>query len=251
MSDTKLQKPLISIITVNYNEKNIERTLKSIVTQTFQDFEWIIIDGGSNPETLSIINKSKNRINILISEKDDGVYDAMNKGIKISGGSWLIFMNAGDSFYENTSLEKIFSKYITAIQQKDIIYCDSIYHTIDNIKYKPVFPDKLDSKFWYESCISHQSSFIKRELFEKYGLYDKTYKISADLEKWLLFKQKKCKFYHIKEIVSNYYTDGISSVNESREYERKLILNKYGIKKPKPGIKRQMQEFISKITCSH
>ena len=170
MSDTKLQKPLISIITVNYNEKNIERTLKSIVTQTFQDFEWIIIDGGSNPETLSIINKYKNRINILISEKDDGVYDAMNKGIKISGGSWLIFMNAGDSFYENTSLEKIFSKYITAIQQKDIIYCDSIYHTIDNIKYKPVFPDKLDSKFWYESCISHQSSFIKRELFEKYGI---------------------------------------------------------------------------------
>ena len=240
------KEPLISIITVNYNEKNIERTLKSILAQTFQDFEWIVVDGGSNEETLNIINKYKDRIDILFSEKDNGVYDAMNKGIKVSNGRWLIFMNAGDSFYEAVSLEKIFKKYSFILRNKDIIYCDSIYHTIDSVEYKPIFPDKLNSEFWHNSCISHQSTFIRKELFNKYGLYDETYKISADLEKLLLFKQKKCKFHHIKEIISNYYTDGISAIDESREYERKLILDKYKIKAPKP-IAKKIKNFIKKI----
>ena len=96
----------LSIITICYNEPNIEKTCESIINQTWQDFEWIVIDGGSTDGTLEILNKYKTRINKLISEPDKGIYNALNKGIKFAKGEWLNFMNGGDRFCDNLVLEK-------------------------------------------------------------------------------------------------------------------------------------------------
>ena len=110
----------LSIITVCLNEKNIERTCKSIVSQTFADFEWIVIDGKSNRNTLNKIKKYKNKISVFISEPDAGIYDAMNKGILSATGDYISFMNAGDTYFSKYALEKVFSKP----KDQDIIYGD-------------------------------------------------------------------------------------------------------------------------------
>ncbi len=222
--------PVLSIITVCYNEKEVERTCKSITEQTFKDFEWIVIDGGSNAETLKILEKYKFKMDFFVSEKDTGIYNAMNKGIAQAKGIWLNFMNAGDAFFENTSLEKLFFKNANSFKKNDVVYCNSLSHKDNGKTYTTSFYKKLDYPFWCENCISHQASFIKKELFEKFGPYSEEYKISGDLDKWLLFLSKGCKFKHLKNVVANYYENGISARNtELREKERKTILDKYFI----------------------
>jgi len=220
--------PILSIITVCYNEKEMERTCKSITEQTFQDFEWIIKDGGSNGETLGIIEKYKKRADIFISKKDTGIYNAMNKGIELAKGKWLLFMNGGDSFFEKTTLEKIFTEEKKAFKNADIVYCASNFHEADGRHYIREFKEKLDCDFWSKDCLCHQSSFIKKELFDKFGPYTEEFKISGDLEKWILFQKKGCKFKRLKNIVSNYYKIGLSAQNEELcKKEREIILDRY------------------------
>lgn len=218
------KKPVLSIITVCYNEKNVERTCKSIAEQTFQNFEWIVIDGGSNPETLKILEKYKNRIHVFVSEKDTGVYNAMNKGIERSSGAWLNFMNAGDTFSDNKVLEEIFKGAANNLKDKngfkdffaDVLYGRSTSYNEDGTSILQKFPTgcKLNHTFWQSNCLNHQACFFKKELFEKYGPYDEKYKIRADFEKMLRFLKNGCKFLDLKILVSNFYTDGMSSKNK-------------------------------------
>ena len=148
-----MTQPLLSVITICYNEKQIERTCQSIVNQTWQDFEWIVVDGGSTDGTLDILNKYRNRINILISEPDEGIYDAQNKGIKLAHGQYLNFMNGGDAFYNSTVLEKVFKD---KDQTADVLY--GKYCTIDNQRLLVLMhPKKFDSSYWLEHCLNHQS----------------------------------------------------------------------------------------------
>lgn len=218
----------LTVITVCYNEKEVERTCKSIINQTFQNFEWIVIDGGSNKETLETLNKYKNRMNIFVSEKDTGIYNAMNKGIALSEGKWLNFMNAGDTFFEDETLEKIFVKNILFLKDTDVIYCDSFYHGNDGSIKAGNFPEKLNYAFWNINCINHQAAFIKKALFEKFGTYDEQYKICADCEKFLQFQKEGCKFKHLKITASNFFLNGCSNVHKRlTNFEKGQILNKY------------------------
>ena len=98
----------LSVITICYNEKNIRKTCESIVGQSWQDFEWIVVDGGSTDGTLDVLNEYRDRIDVLISEPDNGIYNAMNKGIARARGEWLNFMNGGDAFCDKTVLEQVF-----------------------------------------------------------------------------------------------------------------------------------------------
>ena len=243
------KKPVLTIITVCYNEKNVERTCESIIGQTFQDFEWVVIDGGSGPETLAILEKYKKRLDIFISEKDKGVYDAMNKGIGLAGGIWLNFMNAGDTFFDNSVLEKIFLKNIvqgrtgglnTSSSCPGKVYSDYngtdvLYGTSRSILEDGTFTlqklpkdGKLNHAFWQSNCLNHQACFFKKELFEKFGPYNEKYKIRADFEKMLLFLKRGCKFRSLKSPVSNFYMDGISSKNtELLEAETDEIMAEY------------------------
>lgn len=199
----------LSIITICYNEKQIERTCQSIVDQTWQDFEWIVVDGGSTDGTLDVLNKYRDRINILISEPDKGIYNAMNKGIKLATGKWLNFMNGGDRFYNNCTLEQIFKN---KTYHADVLYGRCML--FDNELYLPHdYVHNLTMSYFRDSSLCHQSSFIKRELFNLYGLYNENYKVVSDYEKFVIFFKNNCTFQYIPDIVSLFDSQGISTLN--------------------------------------
>ena len=158
------QSPLITIITVAYNAvKDIENTILSVLNQTYPNIEYIIIDGGSTDGTLDIIKKYEDKISYWVSEPDKGIYDAMNKGTLKATGEWLNFMNAGDTFYNEQVLEKVFKD--NNWSDTDVIYGDVIY----------VYPDKEEIrkttslkriKVGIPFC--HQCVFVKTKLQQQY-----------------------------------------------------------------------------------
>ena len=220
--DKKMKDLQLSIITICYNEKQIERTCHSIVNQTWQDFEWIVVDGGSTDGTLDILNKYRDRIDILISEPDTGRYNAMNKGIKLAHGKYLNFMNGGDAFYNSTVLEKIFKD---SKQTADILYGKEC--AIDGkFLYICSLPERLDVAYWLERTLRHQSSFFKKELFEKYGFYNENYKIASDFEAFVLFFIKGASFQYIPCVVALFDLGGISCTNQKLSMiERRTLIN--------------------------
>lgn len=218
-------KKKLSIITICYNEKQIEQTCQSIVNQTWQDFEWIVVDGGSTDGTLDVLNKYRDRIDILISEPDKGIYNAQNKGIKLAHGQYLNFMNGGDAFYNSTVLEKVFKD---REQIADVLYGKYCIQDGKFIHINPV-PMRVSSDYWLKHTLNHQSAFIKRELFDKYGLYDESYKIAADKEKFVLFFNKGHSFQYLPETIAIFDMGGINAKNrykteqEFRQIEQKHL----------------------------
>lgn len=221
----------ISVITICYNEPNVEKTCESIVNQTWQNFEWIVIDGGSNQETQKVWDKYKYRINKFISEPDNGIYNACNKGIKIADGDYLIFMNAGDWFYHKDIL-KLYTNYIEC-NDSDIYYgqCECSFKKPDNIgDYITNYPSKISRDFFILSNICTQGMLISREIFSQLGLFNENYKVCADYEKWLQAIKVQKRFMYVPIIVSTYDLNGISGNVKTRELtlsERDKIRNSY------------------------
>lgn len=199
MTAQENKSPLLSIITVCLNAPNLEETCKSIVNQTFQDFEWIVIDGGSNAETLAIFEKYRYRMNYFVSEKDSGIYDAMNKGIKVSTGKWLNFMNGGDAFYTSDTLKNI-SHDLNIDNDNDVIYGKSLFYK-DNKRFVFDAPDKIDIDYLYHSTIPHQASFIRKSIFNEIGMYNINYN-SGDHILWIILSRHKKKFHKINDIIN-------------------------------------------------
>ncbi|KKP68380.1 MAG: Glycosyl transferase family protein [Candidatus Moranbacteria bacterium GW2011_GWE1_35_17] len=221
--------PKISIITVCYNEENeIADTCKSVVSQNYNNYEWIVVDGGSTDKTLEILDKYKSNISVLISEKDNGVYSAMNKGIKMAKGEYLLFLNGGDYLYDNKVLKKIFHR---DLYTGDVLYGNCCVLKKDNSSVVLDFPRKINKYFFLDNCINHQSTFIKKELFEKYGYYDENYKVLADFEKWICFAKNKVILKKIPFVVSNFKNfDGLSSSEKTRvltQKDKSRIIKKY------------------------
>lgn len=238
----------LSVITICYNEPDVEKTCESIVNQTWQDFEWIVIDGGSNEETQKILDKYKSRMNYFVSEKDNGIYDACNKGIDKANGEYLNFMNAGDSFYQNDVLEQIFVKNN---YNGDILYGNEYQETLPNLFTR--MPKKITKKFLITSTLRHQASFIKKELFIKYGKYDERYRIVADYEKWLCFYYHNANFKYIPNVVSAYKGFGLSSENSKmlsqHKLERHIALEQYWSKSDITHVleKNESNSFLQNI----
>ena len=217
--------PKISIITINYNNKEgLERTFKSVFSQTYKQFEYLVIDGGSNDGSKELIEKHAEEINYWVSEPDQGIYNAMNKGIKVATGEYVFFLNSGDVFLKSDSLE------IASIEvhTEDIIYFN-IKVCGKNREFVKECPAKLDFEFFYIDTLPHQSTFIKHEVFEKVGIYDENLKIVAD---WKWFMTAVCKYNinykKIDGVFSIFYLDGISSNPNAvkiRDGERKNVLN--------------------------
>lgn len=210
----------LSVITVNYNDREgLLSTIQSVVGQTFKDYEYIIIDGGSTDGSVEVIRQNKEYITYWVSEPDRGIYNAMNKAIKVASGDYCIFMNSGDCFYTNDVIEKA----LTFLDGTDIVYGNTHY-TDGMIRYSKDEPDLFS--FFYVSCWCHQSTFIKTFLLKKY-LYDDTLRIVADW-KFLLQTVIKdnCSFKAIDQNISLYDSTGISSTNkELYEKERTSVLN--------------------------
>lgn len=207
---------LVSIITVNFNHlEGLKRTYESVVSQTFTDYEWIVIDGGSTDGSREFIEQHQDRFAYWCSEKDNGIYHAMNKGIRQAKGEYLNFMNAGDTFAGGEALAMVFDERRTA----DILYGYTLRKGIDgqycNIgMMKRVF-------HWYDflcDTLPHQSTFIRREAFERIGLYDETCRVVAD---WIWFVRAIFYFGASYEFISKeiaiYEGGGISATKATRE----------------------------------
>ena len=163
-------KQKISIITVCYNaEKEIEKTLRSVENQTFKDYEFIIVDGASKDSTIQIIQRYLNIVTCVVSEKDNGIYDAMNKGIKIASGEWIIMLNAGDVFADDSVLENVFK--INIPDDINVLYSDYYHYLSDGTKIKGIVDLKNKPSF------NHQCTIYRRKLHDLHGYYIVTPKI--------------------------------------------------------------------------
>lgn len=173
-----LDSPSISVITVVYNgEDFLEKTICGILNQNYKNFEYIIIDGGSSDGTLDIIKKYEDKIDYWISEKDSGIYDAMNKGIDLSKGDWINFMNAGDTFYNSEVLKEIFSNQEISA---DLIYGNAVLIEKDGKFSNKIASTDLDN-LWKQAKFGHESLFVKSKILKenKFNLY---YSVAADYD---------------------------------------------------------------------
>ncbi len=205
----------LSIITVNYNNCNgLKKTINSILSQTWKDFEWIIIDGGSTDGSFEIIknlsetlssNSIFNPLSYWCSEKDDGVYNAMNKGIAKANGEYLNFMNSGDVFHEKKTLENVFSSEHTA----NIIYGDW-KRIIKKREESMHFPYPIEIYSFYKENICHQAMFISRDYHVKH-FYDESYRILADYKNWAIASLNGVSFEYVPVTICNVSIDGLSS----------------------------------------
>lgn len=219
----------ISIITINYNEKEgFEKTIKSVLNQTYQDFEFIIIDGGSTDGSRNVIEKYKDRISYWVSEPDKGVYNAMNKGIIAAKGEFVIFMNGGDYFNNDLVLEEIAPMLN---DQFDVYYGNNYNSKCEKHKKILKYPEKLDFSFFYYRTISHQSTFIRKTLFEEHFYYNEDYKVCSDWEFFIYtYCCKNVPYKYLDKVISVFDCNGISYSSESSEIikqKRNQTLQKY------------------------
>lgn len=219
-------KPLLSVITVVYNNvRDIERTILSVLTQTYLNIEYIVIDGQSTDGTLKIINRYRNLIQKVVSEKDEGIYDAMNKGLAAATGDYVIFMNSGDEFFDNYTVEKVFA----AAPDADIYYGETemINEEGESLgQRRHQAPESFDWRgFKYGMSISHQAIYIRRSLAE---WYDRKYKLSADID-WIIRAAKKArKIVNVHQYVARYLVGGMSKAKHRESLaERFDIMRKY------------------------
>lgn len=222
----KEARPVLSVITVVYNNVNdIERTLLSVLNQTYKEIEYIVIDGQSTDGTLPIIESYKDRITKIISEKDNGIYDAMNKGLATATGDYVLFMNSADEFYAPDTVANVFATAIDA----DIYYgetemIDATGKNLGRRRHKA--PANFTWKsFKYGMSVSHQAIYIKRSLT---GYYDAKYKLSADID-WILRAAKKAKIIvNVNQYVAKYQVGGMSKLKHRQSLaERFDIMKRY------------------------
>lgn len=213
----------ISIITVNLNNKEgLKKTIESVINQTvFDKVEYIIIDGGSTDGSIEVIKENLDKFSFWVSEKDNGIYNAMNKGIKVSTGDYLLFLNSGDYLSENNVLERVFP-YL----QYDIVYGNE-WKVNERHKgpYEAKYPDKLDEGFFRRTTLPHQSTFIKAELLKE-NPYSESYKIISD---WKFFIEAfRCgkTYKHMPFIVSVYDCSGFSCQHLDLMQQEKNIFYK-------------------------
>jgi glycosyltransferase involved in cell wall biosynthesis len=205
-----------SIITICRNESNkIRETCESIVSQKYYNYEWIVIDGASTDGTISILQEYSRHISILVSESDGGIYEAMNKGLSIAKGKYVVFMNGGDSFASPRVLDKVASS-----PDVDLIYGDIFLNSVSGEVVK--FPDQLYDGYLLRKTIPHQATFYNMQLFDRIGNFNTSYRIAADYELYVrMLEIAKVSYYHISEPLAICDQDGISSNTKLRKIRRR------------------------------
>ena len=227
-------KNLVTVITICFNSENeIERTMRSVLEQSYNSIEYIIIDGCSQDKTCSkaksVVSQYKSRDVKIFSEPDKGIYDAMNKGIKFATGDWLIFMNSGDCFYNENVLSSLMSDLT---QDIDILRGNIIRRyprfdvkSVGVTSQNPGIIDMINNTFHHQACL------IKKKLFEDYGYYSLDYSLCSD---WKFFYDcvvlHKVKTKYVDITVSLFSMDGTSSNNalQYRKEQEKYLTQLYG-----------------------
>jgi glycosyltransferase involved in cell wall biosynthesis len=214
----------LSIITINFNNLDgLKKTVDSVLSQTYNEFEYIVIDGGSSDGSNEYLENKREKLSVLISENDTGIYNAMNKGIRNSTGEFLLFLNSGDVLNGVMALADFinFENF-----GGDIIYGD--YKFLNGEK---KYLDKLTPFNLFRASLPHQSSLIKRSLFNQFGLYDEKFKIVSDKAFYIkCLLSNKVIFNHIECPLSLVDLDGISNNVEFKKFlekENDLMLKEY------------------------
>lgn len=220
----------LSVVTICYNSGNLIRpTIESILCQSFKDYEYIIIDGASKDNTLEIIRSYEDSFRAIdvelkvYSEKDTGIYNAMNKGIMKASGEWINFMNAGDRFHDKQTLSNVFS---LTYGNADILYGQALRTFKDHTN---VWRPKAIEVMWREMPFCHQSTFV-RASYHKERLFDESFKIGADYDFFFdSYYNKKKIFHYLDYMISIYDMQGQSTVNSVIDAQENLKLSKkYG-----------------------
>jgi glycosyltransferase involved in cell wall biosynthesis len=218
--------PKLTVVTIVYNNvRDIERTVLSVLNQTYPNIEYLIIDGSSTDGTLELLKKYEGRLAKLISEKDEGIYDAMNKGLALASGDYILFMNSGDEIYTSDTVENVFASAPDA----DIYYGETEmfnedWKSVGQRRHKA--PESFTWKdFKFGMSISHQAIYIRRSLTEP---YDPQYKLSADID-WIIKAAKKAaKIVNTRIYVAKYLVGGMSKKKHRQSLiERFHIFSKY------------------------
>jgi len=212
-------KPLVSVVTVVFNdEEHIEKTIQSVIRQTYDNIEYIIVDGFSSDATCSIINQYIENIDVFISEKDQGVYDAMNKAIQLAKGEWILFLNSGDIFYDENVIDVVFSNYID--NGESMIYGDTIYYNPKTGERQKVIARRVNNEkeSFMPSC--HQSIFTRANELKEHP-FDLRYKVIADSNFYYELDKRNGKAKYTGTIISIYDSTGLSARNKMRNLKEK------------------------------
>lgn len=211
----------VSVITINYNNiQGLKTTIQSVISQSYKDMEYIIVDGGSTDGSVDLLVEYSDKISKCICEPDNGVYNAMNKGVSIASGEYCIFMNSGDSFWNSEVLENIFSKHIDVDVLAGKTYC------FKNGRFSSMqsAPKKVTMKYLYANSINHQAMLIKTALLREYP-YDEILKVYSD---WKFCIQtlvvNNLSYQFVDYVIAKYDLSGVSANIKFKEEKQKVLL---------------------------
>jgi glycosyltransferase involved in cell wall biosynthesis len=228
----------LTIITINLNNiEGLQKTFESVFNQLFSGFEYIVIDGGSTDGCLELLKRNNDKITYWESKPDSGVFHAMNKGIRKASGEYLLFLNSGDFLLHDNVLNNIFRDSYS----QDILCGTSIISKNGEALYDSAPPDEFTLRFFSNRNIPHQSTFIKKDLFDKYGLYREDFKIKSDYEFWIrAIIINNCTTIRLNKWVSDYNLNGISSKPENVELAHNEMKKAFELNLPP----RILTEFV-------
>lgn len=238
----------ISVITVCFDSvKTIERAIKSVISQSYPELEYIIIDGGSTDGTVSIIKRYEPYISYWVSERDNGIYDAMNKGIAKATGEIIAFLNS-DDWYEESALEKA-ADYFKRFRSVALAGKINVLQKGRWEEYRGSF-DEIDENIRIGMTYRHPATFVSRELFDRFGGFDTRYKIAADYEWMLRIYDGGIKVLRVNTVFTNFSSEGVSSVEAERTIQEAQEIALRGLERcsgysaeEKDGWKKKINDF--------
>lgn len=243
MTDCEKRTLAISVIMVSFNERvTISATCESIVSQRYENSEWIVVDGASTDGTLGILNSYAAMIDVFISEPDSGIYDAMNKGIQCAKGEYVIFMNAGDCFAGCDVLNTVSKQLKT-----DLVIGNLKLASSEVVK---KFPKVLPRDYLLKNMLPHQSTFFRRGLFQEFGFFDTSFRIAGDYEMFArLIQSGRVSYHSIDKTIAIFDAGGVSSDKKMRQLRKREnhkvrweYFKKYRFSLK--GIRQQVRNFL-------
>lgn len=203
----------LSIVTINYNNSTgLKKTVESVVNQYCSELEFIVIDGGSQDGSKDIIELHQSKINYWVSEKDKGIYHAMNKGIRASSGEYILFLNSGDVLLDDT---ETLNKVVLNLNQKALYYAPIFLSQNGVIKNRADYPENIDEKFVFTNTICQQAVIYHASLFCN-NLFDEKLKYISDWKMHFSLFKRKIEFIHLNIPFAIYDLDGLTSKGETK-----------------------------------
>lgn len=206
----------LSVVTINYNNlQGLKLTVESMLRQTFRDYEWIVIDGGSEDGSREYLKEHGEWFAHVVSEADGGIYNALNKGARLAQGKYLYFLNAGDRLYAADVLQRMLSAGDADLLYGDVCFCYPDREDVGR------HPERLTLQYLRKSPLNHQSTMVRRSCFERLGGFDERFSIAADWRLLVQLKLEGARFRYVPIVVCRYDMSGISSCSQERMEEER------------------------------